>query len=92
VVAGAEPASSSSLLQRLKGNPSLRYSEKGRSLLRWLDSHVVDPADWSPAVAEVPPHCTYTIAELAIQCAKAWERLAEEMWVRVDGGSPEAAA
>ncbi|MPZ26594.1 MAG: streptomycin biosynthesis protein [Micromonosporaceae bacterium] len=92
VAASSEAATSSLLLQRLKGDPSLRYSEKGRSLLRWLDSHVVDPADWSPAVAEVPPHCTYTIAELALRCAKAWERLAEEMWVRVDGSGSGAAA
>jgi ParB-like chromosome segregation protein Spo0J len=88
--AGPEAATPSSLLQRLKGDPSLRYSERGRSLLRWLDAHVVDAADWARAFEEVPPHCTYTIAELAIRCAKAWERLAEEMWVRVDSAGADA--
>jgi hypothetical protein len=87
VVASSDTATPASLLQRLKGDPSLRYSERGRTLLRWLDSHLVEPADWAPAVEGVPPHCVYTIAELAIRCAKAWERLAEELWVRVEDGS-----
>jgi ParB-like chromosome segregation protein Spo0J len=90
--AASETATPSSLLRRLRSDPSLRYSERGRSLLRWLDSHVVEPTDWSRAVEGVPPHCAYTIAELAMRCAKAWERLAEELWARVEDGSSNLAA
>jgi ParB-like chromosome segregation protein Spo0J len=71
-----------SLLQRLKQDPSLKYSEQGRRTLRWLDARIIDPADWSGFVECVPGHCTYTIAELASGCARAWEQLAEEMWER----------
>jgi len=91
-VASSQTATPSSLLQRLKEDPALRYSERGRLLLRWLDSHVIETTDWSRAADGVPPHCVYTIAELAIRCAKAWERLAEELWVRVEDNSSGVAA
>jgi ParB-like chromosome segregation protein Spo0J len=92
VVASSGAATPSSLLQRLKEDPSLRYSEKGRNLLRWLDSHVVELTDWTRAAEGLPPHCVYTISELAIRCAQAWERLAEELWVRVADGDSDLAA
>lgn len=78
----------STLLQRLKSDPALRYTDAGRRVLRWLDAHVVDSAEWSSLAQSVPPHSAYALAELAIGCATEWQRLASELCARIED-SPE---
>jgi hypothetical protein len=72
----------SSILDGLKTDPSLRYSEQGRNIVRWLDAHFVDTTDCSRIADHVPPHCTYTISELALAYANAWRSLAVELATR----------
>jgi len=79
-----------SILEGLKRDPSLRYSERGRTVVRWLDAHVVNDGDWSRIADAVPPHCAPLIAELAAGCAKAWEQLAEELATREAAVEPGA--
>lgn len=64
-------------LQSLKKDPSLRFSESGRRLLRWLDGHAVRPEDQAWVVPSVPPHCAVVIADLARQYALMWHGFAE---------------
>ncbi|GAA3500051.1 ParB N-terminal domain-containing protein [Streptomyces prasinosporus] len=66
-------------LRRLAGDPSLRHSESGRRFLRWLHTHFVLDEAWRQQADAVPPHCTDTVAELALQCSNAWKRFAEEL-------------
>lgn len=73
---GREPAA---LLTMLSNDPSLRYSETGRNLVRWLGLRIVHPGRWSPVVDALPPHLTYVLAELARSCARVWDELAEEL-------------
>jgi hypothetical protein len=72
----------SSILDGLKTDPSLRYSEHGRNIVRWLDAHFVDTNDCSRIADLVPPHCTYTISELALAYANAWRSFAVELAAR----------
>jgi ParB-like chromosome segregation protein Spo0J len=73
------------VLKALKLDPSLRYSEKGRLILRWLDAHLLDPAtNWLPFADDVPPHCRYLITELATGCAQAWADLAAVLRTHTD--------
>lgn len=74
----------SSLLQGIKKDPALRYSETGRNVLRWLDSRVLDPGYWPQEIEEIPTHAAYSIAELASGCAQAWARLAAELRSRIE--------
>ncbi|MFJ3906138.1 ParB/RepB/Spo0J family partition protein [Streptomyces sp. NPDC090025] len=67
------------LLRRLSGDPSLRHSESGRHFLRWLHTHVMVDEAWRRQAAVVPPHCTDTVAELALQCSHVWKRFAEDL-------------
>ncbi|GHJ96531.1 hypothetical protein SNE510_60500 [Streptomyces sp. NE5-10] len=67
------------LLRRLAGDPSLRHSESGRHFLRWLHTHVMVDEAWRRQAAAVPPHCTDTVAELALQCSQVWKRFAEDL-------------
>lgn len=66
-------------LQRLRQDPSLRFNEAGRALLRWLDSHPTGPPDWERAIENVPAHCAEIVARLARGNAKAWREFAEQL-------------
>lgn len=66
-------------LRKLAGDPSLRHSESGRHFLRWLHTHFLVDDSWRQQLDAVPPHCTATVAELALQCSQAWRRFAEDL-------------
>ncbi len=66
-------------LESLRKDPSLRLTETGRSVLRWLGGHAIDPKDWEFLLEGTPAHCVKTIAELARRSADAWQQLAKEM-------------
>ncbi|MFI9203862.1 ParB N-terminal domain-containing protein [Streptomyces sp. NPDC053048] len=66
-------------LRRLAGDPSLRQSEAGRELLRWLHTQVVTGDDWKKRMDAVPPHCADAVAELARQCSDTWQEIAREL-------------
>jgi ParB-like chromosome segregation protein Spo0J len=62
--------------QRLRSDPSMRFSEAGRTLLRRLDGPGASPADWELLARNIPGHCTHSVAELARMCAEDWQRFA----------------
>jgi hypothetical protein len=67
-----EPVDKGSVIQNLGKDPSLRFSESGRALLRWLSTRAVGPAGWPEMVEGIPPHCSYALADLARACADEW--------------------
>ncbi|WP_225726906.1 MULTISPECIES: ParB N-terminal domain-containing protein [unclassified Nocardia] len=75
------------IVRRLRSDPSMRFSESGRTLLRWLEAPAADDADWDAIARNVPGHCTRAVVELARQCAADWQRFAEVLNSR---GSEEA--
>jgi ParB-like chromosome segregation protein Spo0J len=70
------------LLEGLRNDPQLRFTESGREVLRWLASRAMVPEEWQNTVGKVPPHCTYLIAELARRFSDEWLRFAEDMETR----------
>jgi ParB-like chromosome segregation protein Spo0J len=74
----------STLLAMLRSDPSLRYSQRGRWLIRWFESHVTHLGSWSRLVELVPPHSAYIIAELATSCANTWTELAHAVKSRAE--------
>lgn len=66
-------------LDKLRRDPSLRFSKAGRSLLQWLGVHQIDPDNSKDFLRAIPPHCTATVAELARGCAEKWAQIAEEL-------------
>ena len=67
------------LLDNLSRDPALRFSESGRKALRWLFLHTRDLDTWEEVVSVVPPHCAYSIVELAQACASEWLSIAERL-------------
>jgi hypothetical protein len=66
-------------LQSLQRDPSLRLSESGRELLRWLHLNHRAKVKYPHVVDNIPPHLAATVAELAIQCSEMWQSLAQEL-------------
>jgi hypothetical protein len=67
------------LLRGLAADPSLRLSDAGRGLLRWMHSRSVADGEWRAHIDEVPPHCADTVAKIARQVADEWLELADEI-------------
>ncbi|MCX2952808.1 ParB/RepB/Spo0J family partition protein [Lentzea sp. NEAU-D7] len=67
------------VIYALRRDPSLRFNENGRTLLRMLDMHHLPAAGWSGIVGAVPAHCASVVAELARECAEAWLVFADEL-------------
>ncbi|GAA3856413.1 ParB N-terminal domain-containing protein [Streptomyces sedi] len=69
-------------LEILSNDPSLRFTDSGRALLRWLNGQAQVLAAGEQLLAAVPPHCAQALAEVASHYARAWERFAVEMLER----------
>jgi hypothetical protein len=73
-----------SVRQHLLRDPSLRLSESGRRLLRWLDTHTIDPAEWREVVELVPPHCVDLLVRVALDNAASWREVAKRLGQRTE--------
>jgi hypothetical protein len=60
------------VVNRLKSDPALRYTETGRNLLRLLSLHSLWTEDWEAIINNLPPHCSDVVADLARQFADLW--------------------
>lgn len=65
--------------QRLRKDPALRSSERGRALLRWLAIHSSDLEEWPQYLDPLPPHCINPMLEMARGLADIWTALADDL-------------
>jgi hypothetical protein len=66
-------------LRNTMKDPSLRYSEAGRMLLRLLQPGLTEAGARSKLVGQLPSHCLDVIATLARRQAAAWNEFASEL-------------
>lgn len=74
-------------IDRLKADPSLRFSESGRTLLRWLEVTANHADQLDTIASNLPGHCAQIVAELARQCSADWQRFAAAIEHRIDAVS-----
>ncbi|MEV6960234.1 ParB N-terminal domain-containing protein [Streptomyces sp. NPDC051207] len=67
------------LYRRLCRDPALRQSEAGRQLLRLLSPLLMSSDEWSALVGAVPAHRAGVVADLALECSRAWRSLADRV-------------
>ncbi|MBF9131539.1 ParB N-terminal domain-containing protein [Plantactinospora sp. S1510] len=67
------------MLQGLQNDPSLRFTESGRTVLRWIHSRAIRAEEWSAVEHKVPAHCAYILASVARSCADEWLQIADEL-------------
>ncbi|GAA1956806.1 ParB N-terminal domain-containing protein [Amycolatopsis minnesotensis] len=68
-----------SLLPVLAKDPMLRFTDTGRTLLRWLSAHTCGLSDWKTITTHTPPHCARAVADLARRNGELWYRIAEQV-------------
>jgi hypothetical protein len=66
-------------VETLRKDPSLRFTEIGRILLRLLDLHTVEPQVWGKLIDGVPPHLSTSVAVVARSCADTWRMFADQV-------------
>jgi len=71
------------LLQRLLNDPALKFNQSGRALLRWLYLRATELEEWPDRIHVMPPHCAYTLVELARSCSTEWQKLAAQLEHRI---------
>jgi ParB-like chromosome segregation protein Spo0J len=74
-----DAAELSALIHNLRKDPSLRFSESGRTLLRLLEAAGVEPQEWTRISENVPTHCVEIIAAAARECSQAWQEFATDL-------------
>lgn len=67
------------VLQNLERDPSLRFAESGRRVLRWLFQRVIAEEEWQEVAEAVPPHSVYILAGLARRCSNEWLEFAKQL-------------
>lgn len=77
----ADAAELTAALASLMRDPSIRLSDSGRFLLRWLDMNRAGMAECDRIIQTVPEHCVDVVAQLAHGYASMWA----EVGARLDG-------
>lgn len=72
------------ILRNFRRDPSVRFTDTGRNLLRWLDARAIGVDGWESVVRAIPPHCAYVIADLACAIAEEWLGVAEYLRQNTD--------
>ncbi|USX53514.1 winged helix-turn-helix transcriptional regulator [Lentzea sp. HUAS12] len=62
---GLSPEDVAALLRGIHRDPSLRFTDTGRLVLRWLDANAIGSTERERLVADLPAHTAGVIAELA---------------------------
>ncbi|RSN30389.1 streptomycin biosynthesis protein [Amycolatopsis sp. WAC 04169] len=83
----ARDDSSAEFVALLASDPSLRFSEAGRVLLRLIGCAAIDDGQWDEMVLRVPVHQRERVVRLARECALAWRGFAERLECRDDRGA-----
>ncbi|MGW7530463.1 ParB/RepB/Spo0J family partition protein [Streptomyces sp. NPDC054783] len=64
------------MLNSLRTDPSLRFTQSGRLLLSILAVGAMDPGARERLIADLPDHCVHFVSELAVVSIKGWQELA----------------
>jgi ParB-like chromosome segregation protein Spo0J len=72
-------ASFAEQVERLARDPSLRFTESGRALVRLLRIHSLSEEEWIKIEGTVPDHTRIVVASCARACSEVWRRLAERL-------------
>jgi ParB-like chromosome segregation protein Spo0J len=75
----ARAPSPQTIVHTLRTDPSLRFTEAGRMLLRLMNTHVMMTQELGDLVAKVPEHCTGAVSALAREYSQAWQDFAQKL-------------
>jgi hypothetical protein len=67
------------VLRLLSSDPSLRYTDAGRTVLRILQAHVCATDRWDQLAAAMPEHLVDLLAELMRKCVEDCHEFAAQL-------------
>jgi hypothetical protein len=67
------------ILELLRRDPSIRSSEIGRALLKWLTTQAAIADSWEESIDSLPPHSNGMMLELARGFAQEWALIADRL-------------
>ncbi len=73
------PHALATMLYGLQRDPSLRFNESGRTVLRWVLTRAAHYEEWRKISGDVPTHCAFILADVARRLADEWNHIAEEL-------------
>ncbi|WP_194905612.1 ParB/RepB/Spo0J family partition protein [Catenulispora rubra] len=73
------PVDPSVVLESLRRDPSLRFNETGRVVLRMLDACALFARDRKDIATRLPPHCKESMSILIQEYARIWQTFASEL-------------
>jgi len=76
---GRAPVDDASIVSALRKDPSLRFTDSGRKLLRLLEVHNFSGEPLDRLVGAVPAHCADRVAEIARRYSAAWRAFADRI-------------
>ncbi|MDB1090278.1 ParB N-terminal domain-containing protein [Streptomyces sp. ACA25] len=78
-VSATPPGQPGGTVLNLTRDPSLRFTEDGRLLLRLLVMHQLPTQRREKLIASVPPHAATAVSAAARECARAWSAFADQL-------------
>ncbi|MEU2793419.1 hypothetical protein [Streptomyces sp. NPDC007100] len=86
----ASGAAAPSVVPNLRRDPSLRFTEAGRTILQLLSAQSLDAAKRRRLADAVPSHRVSDVARAARRCAEQWLEFAREIELRAAEHRPQA--
>lgn len=77
------PPERAAIIQVLVRDPTLRYTDAGRTALSWLSPHALGIERGQQFISVLPSHCLERLAEVARGCADEWRALADKLESRI---------
>jgi ParB-like chromosome segregation protein Spo0J len=68
------------ILSKMANDPTLRYTEAGRTFLRWMTLHAVSAGEWKTFMEAIPPRWLREISAVADNFSNEWREFASELW------------
>jgi hypothetical protein len=68
---------------RLASDPSLRYTESGRTFVRWMNGHCLGESEWQEFVDAIPERWLPEISKIALGMSEEWRQFAEKLGTKV---------
>ena len=69
----------SAISPKVANDPALRYTEGGRSFLRWMAQHALQAEDWRELVGAVPVHWVNDVTAIAESVSAEWHMFAAQL-------------
>lgn len=67
------------VLAKLANDPTLRYTEAGRTFLRWMTLHAISAGEWKTFMEAIPPRWLREISFVANNFSNEWREFAREL-------------